>query len=117
MKQQKRYHSKCSACGERRALFSDGRCAKCIDAQMSGHREAESVTALVTRLPAMDRMVALVVDCEEYTRTEVPGGRIMETFRSGDSMLCRYWFPVTADNNPYGQTAEDMIRRELAQEV
>lgn len=68
---------------------------------------------LVSTLFSVEEMDRIIAEAEEKSLTMLPGGRVMESFRRGEFMVCRYTFPVVPENNPFAQTAEDLIRNEL----
>ena len=101
---------RCSACRHRTPteLFNEFRMVR-----INAFTDPKTRTPLVTRLCSAVELNAIIAEHEESTRVEMQGGRTMESFRRGDEMVMRYTFPVVAENNPYRQTAEELMQHEL----
>lgn len=114
----------CSDCGAIGRELIGGRCrnvcyVKHLEAKKRSAEEEQEHAACLARaaalrstLPNLDAMERMILEATERTDTLMAGGRRMETFKRGDLMLCRYTFPVVPENNPYTQTAEELLRRE-----
>lgn len=111
-------HGRCGTCRARTPAAVWNRYHELMGVRANVFAESRAYRPpLLTTLFPIEEIERVVAEAQEKTLTMMPGGRVMETYRSGTRMICRYTFPVVAENNPYTQTAEDLIRRELEPET